>query len=95
MAIISLRNTFFYILEKKGHKEYIGCYKDQKVYSYWDNGFVEPINIYDTCTKKIMCFYYFQLKHRKLWVVINGSVWCNLKLWDTHIITKKYFFQQI
>ena len=29
-------------------KEYIGHYKDQKEYSYWDSRFVGPINIYET-----------------------------------------------
>ena len=46
-------------------KEYIGRYKDQEAYSYWDSGFVGPIYIYETRTKKIMCFYTLQLKHQK------------------------------
>ena len=42
----SLGNIFAYILEKKMYnKEYIGCYKDQKAYAYWDSGFVGPIYI--------------------------------------------------
>ena len=43
-------------------KEYIGCYKDQKAYSYWDSGFIGPIYIYETCTKKNHVFLYSSVK---------------------------------
>ena len=57
-TFISLGNIFAYILAKKMcGKEYIGCYKDQKAYSYWDSGFIGPIYIYGTHTKKIMFLY--------------------------------------
>ena len=50
--VISLGNIFAYILGKKMcDKKYIGCYKDQKTYSYWESGFVGPIYIYKTHTK--------------------------------------------
>ena len=43
-----------------GNKEYIGhYYKDQKAYSYWDSGFVGPICIYETRTKKNRAFILF------------------------------------
>ena len=51
--------------------EYIRCYKDQKAYSNWESGFFGPIYVYETCTKKIMCFYTLQLKHRKLWLTFR------------------------
>ena len=65
--VISLANIFAYILEKRiCDREYTGCYKDQKAYSYWDSGLVGPIYIYETHIKKIMCFYTIQLQHQKL-----------------------------
>ena len=64
--VISLGNTFAYILEKKCDKKYIGRYKDQKACAYWGSGFAGPININETPTKKTMRFYTLQLKHHKL-----------------------------
>ena len=44
--VLSLGNIFRYILQKKMcNKDYIGRYKDQKAYSYWDNEFAGT-NIY-------------------------------------------------
>ena len=41
---VNLRNIFEYILRmKEFDKEYIGKYKDQKAYSYFDSGFVGEI----------------------------------------------------
>ena len=41
---VNLRNIFEYILRmKEFDKEYIGKYKDQKAYSYFDSGFVREI----------------------------------------------------
>ena len=38
---VNLGNIFEYILRMKAFdKEYIGKYKDQKAYSYFDSGFV-------------------------------------------------------
>ena len=48
-----------YIRKKMCDKEYIGRYKDQKAYSYWDSGFVGPIHIYETGTKKNHVFKLF------------------------------------
>ena len=59
-------------------KEYIGRYKDQKAYSYWDSGFVGPINIYETCTRKNNVFLYSSVKasqamtdDKEVWIAIN------------------------
>ena len=41
---VNLGNIFEYILRmKEFDKEYIGKYKDQKAYSYFDSGFVGEI----------------------------------------------------
>ena len=41
---VNLRNIFDYILKmKEFYKEYIGKYKDQKAYRYFDSGFVGEI----------------------------------------------------
>ena len=41
---VNLRNIFEYILRmKEFDKEYMGTYKDQKAYSYFDSGFVGEI----------------------------------------------------
>ena len=42
--------------------EYIGRYKDQKSYSYWDSGFVGSIYIYETRTTKNHVFLYSSVK---------------------------------
>ena len=62
---------WLYIRKKMFDREYIGCYEDQKTYSYWDSGFVGPIYIYETRTKKIMCFYTLQLQHHKLGLILR------------------------
>ena len=51
-----------YVREKMCNKEYIGHYKDQKAYSYWDRGFISPNYIYETCTKINHVFLYFSVK---------------------------------
>ena len=72
-------------------KEYIARYKDQKAYSYWDSGFVGPIYIHETRTKKIM-FLYYSVKVsqamtdvKEVWIAIHKNnqtenqilwVWC-------------------
>ena len=80
MAIYLLGDYIFaYILEKKMcHKEYIGRYKDQRVYSYWDSGFVGPIYICETRTKKNHVFLYSSVKAsqamtdiKEVWIAIH------------------------
>ena len=58
--------SFAYILEKKCDRESIWWDKDQKAYLYWHSGFVGPIYIHETCSRKIMCCYTLPLKHHKL-----------------------------
>ena len=54
---LSLENIFAYILQTKMCNMYnIERYKDQKVYSCWDSGFVGPIFIYEFKLKKVLCF---------------------------------------
>ena len=56
---LTLGNIFAYILQKKMcDKGYIGRYKDQKAYSYWDSGFVGPIFIFESNLKKAIMFLY-------------------------------------
>ena len=46
---VNLGNIFEYILRmKEFDKEYIGKYKDQKAYSYFDSGFVREIRVSKT-----------------------------------------------
>ena len=61
-----------------GNKEYIGHSKDQKAYSYRDSGFVGPICIYETCTKKNHVLLYSSVKAsqamtdiKEVWIAIH------------------------
>ena len=51
------------------NKEYYGCHKDQKVFSYWGSEFVDPIYIMKHIQKK-SCFYTVK-KHCKLWLTLR------------------------
>ena len=59
-------------------KEYVGRYKDQKAYSYWDSGFFGPIYIYETRTKKNHVLLYSSVKAsqamtdvKEVWIAIH------------------------
>ena len=42
-----MRNIFSYVLQHKDfNTDYVGKYKDQKAYSYFDSGFVGPVLVY-------------------------------------------------
>ena len=43
--MITMGNIFSYILQH--NTDYVGKYKDQKAYSYFDNGFVGPVLVYE------------------------------------------------
>ena len=46
--MITMGNIFSYILQYKDfNTNYVGKYKDQKAYSYFDNGFVGPVLVYE------------------------------------------------
>ena len=54
-----VRVVFGYILKVKVHDlEYVGRYKDQKAYSYFDSGLVDTIFIYNpsSCRNKIFLY---------------------------------------
>ena len=55
---ITLGNIFSYILKKKDFDaDYIGKYKDQKAFSFFDSGFVGPITVYMSSKKDIKFIY--------------------------------------
>ena len=85
---VNLGNIFEYILRmKEFDKEYIGKYKDQKAYSYFDSGFVGELLVskINEGTKKAL-FYSVQgsmsiHKKKEVWVVANPDgmiipAWC-------------------
>ena len=54
---LNLGNVFAYILDKKMcEKEYIGRYKDQKAYSYWDSNFVGEIKTHESLNRTIFLY---------------------------------------
>ena len=84
---ITMGNIFSYILKKKYFdSEYIGKYKDQKAYSFFDSGFVGPIMHFKF--KKDVLFAYSEVcgsqkinEIRKLWIAFSNndivSAWCS------------------
>ena len=45
--MITMGNIFSYVLQHKDfNTDYVGKYKDQKAYSYFDSGFVGPVLVY-------------------------------------------------
>ena len=81
-------NIFAFILHKRDfNTDYIGKYKDQKAYSYFDSGFVVPVFIYEPKSKQRgnIMFLYSEARasqavheHKQLWIVVkkideNGS----------------------
>ena len=84
-----LQNIFAYILEKNVQQGISWILNDQKAYSYWDSGFVGPIYIYETHTKKNHMFLHSSVKAsqamtdvKEVWIVIhNKSQTENQILW--------------
>ena len=76
---LSLENIFAYILQTKMCNMYnIERYKDQKVYSCWDSGFVGPIFIYEFKLKKDIMFLYSNViasqtmsDTKSLWIAVK------------------------
>ena len=55
---INLGHIFYYTLKTRDfQRDYIGCYKDEKAYSYFDSGFVSEIllHIQDVVIKTAYC----------------------------------------
>ena len=48
-----------YIRKKMCNKDYIGCYKDQKAYSYWDSGLLALFTYIKHVLKKSCAFILF------------------------------------
>ncbi|XP_065682264.1 uncharacterized protein LOC136095495 [Hydra vulgaris] len=79
--VVTMGNIFAFILKKKEfNTDYIGKYKDQKAFSYFDSGFVGPIFIYEHYLKpkeKVIFLYCTvtasQALHesKTLWIVIK------------------------
>ena len=91
---ITLGNIFSYILKKKDFDaDYIGKYKDQKAYSFFDSGFVGPVLIYNLTSKKDTTFIYCEVRasqsiheNKSLWIAFKSgassvveilSAWCS------------------
>jgi len=84
---ITMGNIFSYVLNKKYFdSEYIGKYKDQKAYSFFDSGFVGTIMHFRF--KKDVLFAYSEVcasqkinEKRKLWIAFSNndilSAWCS------------------
>ena len=48
-----MRNIFAFILHKKDfNTDYVGKYKDQKAFSYFEGGFVGQVSVYEPKSKK-------------------------------------------
>ena len=70
---------FSYILKKRDFDaDYIGKYKDQKAYSYFDSGFVSKILVYEPKTKKYIVFLYCNVRasqsiheEKRLWIAFE------------------------
>ena len=79
--LITMGNIFAYILQRKElNIDYIGKYKDQKAFSYFDSGFVGPILLYEPTSKqqeKVVFLYCIvtasQAIHesKKLWLAVK------------------------
>ena len=71
-------NVFSYILKKKDfNADYVGKYKDQKAYSYFDSGFIGPITFYKQTDH--ITFIYCEVtasqrihEKKKLWIVFEN-----------------------
>ena len=67
---------FSYVLRVRDFDaDYIGCYKDQKAYSYFDSGFVDSIFTHEPSGKNVV-FIYSTIQasqcvstHHKLWIL--------------------------
>ena len=85
---IDLGKIFAYILRlEEFDYEYIGKYKDQKAFSYYDSGFVDTILFHDSGSDLIFLYCKVQAsmsitEHRDLWIAVkkNGTIitsWCS------------------
>jgi len=91
---ITLGNIFAYILKKNEFDaDYIGKYKDQKAYSFFDSGFVGEIKSYKISSKKNISFLYCDVRasqaiheNKNLWIITKVaanenteilSAWCS------------------
>ena len=91
---ITLGNIFSYILKKRDFDaDYIGKYKDQKAFSYFNSGFVGQIYVYELSSKKDIIFAYCDVRasqsiheNKDLWIVFRKksktntdilTAWCS------------------
>ena len=79
MPPVNLGNIFEYILSmREFNNEYIGKYKDQKAYSYFDSNFVGEILIYKGNDYRILfCKVRASMSihdDKELWIVIKSAV---------------------
>jgi hypothetical protein len=83
---------FSYILQVRDFDlDYIGRYKDQKAYSYWDSGFVDKISTYEPHQNKTVVYIYGSVRAsftasvtHKLWILVKKNpafkiltCWCS------------------
>ena len=90
---VSLGSIFSCILKVRDFdREYVGKYKDQKAYSYFDSGFVDTILVHEPKEQNCKKFVYVYCKvtasqsvneKKELWVVIDKKsgeeclAWCS------------------
>ena len=90
---VCLGSIFSYILKVRDFdREYVGEYKDQKAYSYFDSGFVDTILVHEPKEQNCKKFVYVYCKvtayqsvneKKELWVVIDKKsvevclAWCS------------------
>ena len=69
-----------YCIKKDFNADYIGKFKDQKAYSHFDSGFVEPVFIYEIKSKQMgdIVFLYSEVRtsqavyeQKQLWIVVK------------------------
>ena len=105
---VSLGSIFSYILKVRDFdREYVGKYKDQKAYSYFDSGFVDTILVHEPKEQNCKKFVYVYCKvtasqsvneKKELWVVIDkksGEVclaWCSCMSSIEHGGTRPFFY---
>ena len=79
--LITLGVIFSHILKRKEFNlDYIGKYKDQKAYSFFDSGFVGPIFLYEQDAKNKNFYVYCDVRasqsiheHKNVWIILKHS----------------------
>eukprot|EP00795_Rhopilema_esculentum_P013367 gene13367-4222_t len=84
---IDVGTIFSYILKVRDFDyDYIGRYKDQKAYSYFDSGFVDSIYTYHPVSNKDLVFLYCKVQ-ASLTVSVTRNSWILVKKCPVEMLT--------